>query len=598
MKIKSIKISNILSFERKESIDDCQEITFDDGLNVLIGPNGAGKSNFLEIINKLFHQILTPPCVLNESLVKSFKKSGQGNLRDVLGKPNASHQLPVNHNFPTHPRQIKIKIKLDENDKDNLIFINKNVDRINLLSQKYSNNHPNFPTNIQEDEFTNFNEIELLFEGQPNAAQLTINTRLEGIGTFIFLYLQNFYFLQQLIQLANKEENETWPTLKNSFAMMSGYRNYNNIDLNFGVGGDMNQTIQNLKADIANETTLSSSNNEPKVFNFVKSKIGYSYHQLRYKIGNSDEYDPIEKFSDDTFHIINEMLQEILSLKLYVWNPDPDSLNYSFNFKDSKTDQPVNITEFSSGQKGMLHFIFSILGYELKNGLMIIDEPELHLHPQIQQDYLNIIFRTISKMNLQFILATHSPVFINSQTIKGAKRFYKENDFTKVIISENTPKHHNLIKYLDYTKATNIMFSDHVVLVEGESDAYVYKFYYENYKKRNKIKNDLNFIHIVGKDAYKEWKKFFEDWKIKYFFIRDLDDFGGGEQEIKQKYNENIFILKNGKLEDYIGKEKSEKFANAVDFCENRYDTWYHNNDNISKIQELDGIFSNIFSKL
>jgi DNA repair exonuclease SbcCD ATPase subunit len=65
MQIKSIKISNILSFEYKDNIDDCEKISFDTGLNILIGPNGAGKSNFLEILNQIFKTTLFKQCVFN-----------------------------------------------------------------------------------------------------------------------------------------------------------------------------------------------------------------------------------------------------------------------------------------------------------------------------------------------------------------------------------------------------------------------------------------------------------------------------------------------------------------------------------------------------
>lgn len=40
--------------------------------------------------------------------------------------------------------------------------------------------------------------------------------------------------------------------------------------------------------------------------------------------------------------------------------------------------------------------IFSIYGYDLEDGLMIIDEPELHLHPQLQKQFIQLL-ETISK---------------------------------------------------------------------------------------------------------------------------------------------------------------------------------------------------------
>ncbi|MGI0027041.1 MAG: ATP-dependent nuclease, partial [Nitrosopumilaceae archaeon] len=338
---------------------------------------------------------------------------------------------------------------------------------------------------------------------------------------------------------------------------------------------------------------------EPVVFSYVRHKLAYDYHRLRVKIGTPEGIDPIDKFDNSIFKSLNNILKSILGIRLYLNRPDDNSLNYVMNFLDEKMGRPINVTDLSAGEKGIIHFIFSIYGFDLENGVMIIDEPELHLHPQIQEKYIDILNKAIDDMKMQFIVATHSPILVNSKTISNVKRFYKnENEFTQVITSQNKSEHHNLVKYLDYTKATQIMFSNHVVMVEGESDGYVFQHYYENYKERKLINRNLNFIHIVGKDSYNDWKKFFDDWKITSFFIRDLDNFGGGDNGIQSKYLENIYILKQGKLETYIGKEKSEKFQNAVDFCETRYSNWFQAPKNADKIIEWDGIFGNILSKL
>jgi predicted ATP-binding protein involved in virulence len=45
-------------------------------------------------------------------------------------------------------------------------------------------------------------------------------------------------------------------------------------------------------------------------------------------------------------------------------------------------------------------------------GIVIIDEIELHLHPSIQQEFLNTLKRTFPK--IQFIVSTHSPLVITN----------------------------------------------------------------------------------------------------------------------------------------------------------------------------------------
>lgn len=598
MKINSIKISNILSFQQFDDIDDAPSIAFNDGLNIIIGPNGAGKSNFLEIINQIFNNILFSSFNFNEQVIHQHKLNDEIQLQNTLQIQNLNRDLPSNNKSNSNVKQVKIIVGLNENDKENLKFLRKNLDLLNTLSQTYSNSAFAFPNVLSDDDIEKINEIELLVENS-NRTSFSISTSFSNpVEIFVSIYLRMFNLIQYLIIINNKERNANWKPLKNTFAIISGYRNYNQIQSNQIVQNESND-LQTIKQKMIQETTKSSNNDEPVVFSYVRHKLVYDYHRLRVKIGTPDGFDPIDKFQNTIFHSLNKILQLTLQIKLYLMRPDDYSLNYTMQFIDTKTNQPVNVIELSAGEKGIIHFIFSIHGYDLENGVMIIDEPELHLHPQIQEKYLDILNEAINDMKMQFIIATHSPILVNSKTIDGVKRFHKnKDDFTEIVTSENTPKHHNLIKYLDYTKATQVMFSDHVVLVEGESDAYIYQHYYENYKKRKKINKTLNFIHIVGVDAYNQWKKFFDDWKILSFFIRDLDNFGGGEDGITQKYAENIFILKKGELENYIDDIKGGKFHNAVDFCENRYQSWFDDQNNEDKIKELDEIFTMITSKI
>lgn len=597
MKINSIKISNILSFQKFDNIDNAPCMEFNDGLNIIIGPNGAGKSNFLEIINHIFNNVLFSSFNFNEQVIKDHKTNDQVQLQNTLQLQNINRDLPANNKSSSDAKQVKIIIGLNENDKENLKFLQQNLDTLNTLSQTYSNSAFALPNTVTDDDIKNINEIELLIENL-NRTSFRISTSFSNpVENFVSIYLRMFNLIQYLIIINNKERGTNWKPLKNTFAIISGYRNYNQIQSNQTIQNESND-LQQIKQKMLQDTTRSSSNDEPVVFSYVRHKLVYDYHRLRVKIGTPDGIDPIDKFTNPIFDSLNKILQLTLHIKLHLTRPDDYSLNYVMRFIGTKTNQPVNVTELSAGEKGIIHFIFSIHGYDLENGVMIIDEPEIHLHPQIQEKYIDILNEAMEDMKMQFIIATHSPILVNSKTIDSVKRFYKNNDdFTEIITSKNTPKHYNLIKYLDYTKATQVMFSDHVILVEGESDAYTYRHYYEDFKVRKKISKNLNFIHIVGVDAYNQWKKFFDDWKIMTFFIRDLDSFGGGEEGIRQKYTENIFILKKGKLEDYIDKVKCGKFHNAVDFCENRYQSWFNNQNNKDKITELDEIFTMITSK-
>ncbi len=628
MKIDSIRISNILSFEYKDNIDQCDEIVFDKKLNILIGPNGAGKSNFLEIITKLFQDGLFYRCTFAENQIKSHQTNPLVDLRDTIAGQNRQLVLPINNKSNNDKQQIKLKISLSDNDKKNLLLILNNTIKINQLFSKYTRQQIVFPT-IAQTEITNYNSITLFFES--SSGQILRQSILQnGVETFVALYLQYFNYLQHIFYIA-KKDGENWEPLKNTFALISGYRNYNQFESTMTVQPNRGTALQQIKSNMANETTKTSTNAEPLVFPFVRHIIGYAYHDMRNEIGTPKDQDPINLFKNETFVRINKILHETLDLRLYIHRPDDDALNYTIRFIDEKTGKYVNVVELSAGEKGIIHFIFSIHGYDLENGVMIIDEPEIHLHPQIQQKYVDIIFDAIKDFDMQFIIATHSPIFINQKTIEFVYRFHKENGYTRITKPRTlSPTERELFEIINYTNSAKVFFAEKVILVEGKSDEYFYRYYLDYYKNKKKLSGseinvgNLEFLDIDGKPHFEQWKSFLSDYKISWFYIGDCDnllksifsakhsyfkntyntlkkpqltsmrtsnrnDWNDILRDVVRNYKDGVFFLHDGELEDYINQIGS-KLENVIDFCRNRFTNWINNAANKGMINELDFI--------
>lgn len=93
--------------------------------------------------------------------------------------------------------------------------------------------------------------------------------------------------------------------------------------------------------------------------------------------------------------------------------------------------------ELSSGEQSFLSLILLIYSHDLQNGFLIIDEPELHLHPQSQKEFLNLIEEMKTKQHMQCIIATHSPMMINEHNINHVFRCSKV-DGKSIISSTNS----------------------------------------------------------------------------------------------------------------------------------------------------------------
>ncbi|TOE23387.1 hypothetical protein CGJ47_15095 [Vibrio parahaemolyticus] len=84
-------------------------------------------------------------------------------------------------------------------------------------------------------------------------------------------------------------------------------------------------------------------------------------------------------------------------------------------FSNSRTNQEFLLSQASSGELSLLFTMSSIAG-EIENGsLILIDEPELSLHPEWQLNFLSLLTDIFSNYkNCHFIIATHSPNIISS----------------------------------------------------------------------------------------------------------------------------------------------------------------------------------------
>ena len=140
VKIKSIQISNILSFEHKKNIDLVNPIKFGNNLNILIGPNGAGKSNFLEIVNQIFQNILFKRGSYNENIIEAYNRNERQDLVSALTVQQVNYgYLTKNKWSKSKTKTIKLILDLNNYDIENLKFVFNNSTKINQILNKYSN---------------------------------------------------------------------------------------------------------------------------------------------------------------------------------------------------------------------------------------------------------------------------------------------------------------------------------------------------------------------------------------------------------------------------------------------------------------------------
>ena len=197
---------------------------------------------------------------------------------------------------------------------------------------------------------------------------------------------------------------------------------------------------------------------------------------------------------------VNEIFSDLdLNIKMIGFTKGIEDLPLFRN----KQGEEFNINGLSSGEKQLFVRALTLDMIHAENSIILIDEPEISLHPQWQQKIINV-YRNMGKNN-QVIIATHSPHILSSVPKDSIK------------ILEKTP---NGIEILDceentYGQSMEVIFKD-IMGMKTTINPNVFN-------KLEKIKK------LIAED-----KETTDEFKILYKEVRGIL----GED------NENIILLK------------------------------------------------------
>ena len=191
--------------------------------------------------------------------------------------------------------------------------------------------------------------------------------------------------------------------------------------------------------------------------------------------------------------------------------------------------------------------------------VLIIEEPEAHLHP-IAQRWLKKYIYQMCQSGIQVVISTHSPEFIDANNLEGLVKVYKNNGITQIQqlsakklcqfcletgapadkVSERT--------ILDYYSAClsfeqlKGFFAQKIILVEGDTEAQSLPYYFERLDY-NLEANGIEIVKCQGKNNILKYYRLFRAYGYQCYCLLDADE--GSKKDKKNDEFVAIFNIKN-----------------------------------------------------
>lgn len=266
--------------------------------------------------------------------------------------------------------------------------------------------------------------------------------------------------------------------------------------------------------------------------NFVKlpnSREKLTYGEIKALISTNEEEQCRNLSTDLSTHFQEAINTDTLSVKVKI----EEGFKFDFKYKTVLIDRDmphkeIDILSCGTGLQSMM--ILSILQTYIKmmndsNLILLIEEPEVYLHPSLQRKMINTLVK-ISKKN-QVLLTTHSPIIISKIDQQNIHCINKVGGVSSILDATAT----TIIEELGI-QVSDILNKNAVLFVEGKDDNNLFTTLINEVAKNMGLDTDftLKEIDIIQTDGYDKMD-FYANAKIlhkdvvktPYWVITDSD---------------------------------------------------------------------------
>lgn len=522
------------------SIKDEVSIKINGNITALLGKNESGKSTVLRAINKLNEETISDDekNVLlrnEESYVIGYYRMDENVIESINDKFKDSKYCF--YKFPLEYGALCYSIEVNDSDttifdlfyyiKDDTTGRHEKVSISYIFKERIINAIKELLSTFDDDNVKKFlDDIEHLSEDEiiTNLSSIIISD--EGLKS-------------EVDELISEIRSDSWVDLvpKYKYILFSSFRDILSDNILYQDLNDNMQALNLLRISKVDLNKLSKAFNENNELVLDTLQTGYT--------------NVVSKKFKEIFH----QTDEDFKLKIRFGTVRKEIIFYT---QDSTTGvEAIPLSQRSDGFKWYLSLYLTLYDFLERpndcNYVLLLDEPNLYLHPSAQRNLVyDVFYKDFS--GVQIIYSTHSPYMIDIDN-SFSVRIIDKTDTTNVYNStseysvkkgelQNVDTLTPLFTALGLTISNDVILNnkDKVFVVEGILDVYVLQSFI---KKLNYVKkmNNIKFVSSTGASKVPLIYSYLFGMGYNVFTLVDNDD--PGRNAIKKilnipKLDENI----------------------------------------------------------
>ena len=389
------------------------------GITVIAGENNTGKSTIGKMLFCVFHTFYRIEEQIREERTKSIVRVLNSYYRETMNR----YTLKVNG----------IDLARDIIDQQTT-FLGDRILLVKEIEKYYVSRDQNFQQYIDQEELEKVADkiFAFLKLKDIDIQKILLRKRLEAEFGMKVAHLnkveQNAY-----VKVKIKENTIDFAVINNKDISISNYMN-------------LNKEIIYMDDPFILDDLI-----KPQWHIVSRQKFDHRQDLLQ-KLANNQKN---EEFSFVDEVIVQQKLEKILKVIQDVCDGSlvSDETN-TFVYKTDRLNGSLDMVNLSTGMKNFI-ILQQLLqnGNIDENGIIILDEPEIHLHPEWQLKFAEIIVLLQKEFNMNILLNTHSPYFLNAIEVYSEKNGIN-NKCKYYLIEENNA----VAEVLDVTNLTEKIY--------------------------------------------------------------------------------------------------------------------------------------------